>query len=324
MPVIGRTTEMALVSLSLDGKACGFVRSVVGGDITAPVIPEASGPDGFVVKRLGSPVVEDLELKVGLSMDSALYDWIAATWDRKFERKDGAIVASDASRKATTTRPFTQALISATTFAAFDASSKDAASMTVRLAPENITTATATGTLGAPPPDKKWLAANFRLELDGIDCSKVNKIDSFTVELVLAVHTIGEDRDPTVSPGALEFPTLSVSVADDSAQTWAAWFDDFVVKGNNDPSKEKGGAIVFLAPDLKTELGRVILHNVGICALRHPLQGSGAEQVFRLTAELYCERMELQIGAPVVTPTPTPDPVHIVPPPPIKPSRVGG
>ena len=65
-----------------------------------------------------------------------------------------------------------------------------------------------------------------------------------------------------------------------------------------DPSGSTG-ALVFLAPDLKAELGRVTLRNLGIFALRHPRASAGTEAVQMVIAELYCERMELRVGAAV-------------------------
>ena len=74
------------------------------------------------------------------------------------------------------------------------------------------------------------------------------------------------------------------------------WFEDFVVKGNNGDANEKSGALLFLAPDLKAELARITLHNLGIFALRRDRQGAGTDAIQRVTAELYCERMELAVG----------------------------
>jgi hypothetical protein len=87
------------------------------------------------------------------------------------------------------------------------------------------------------------------------------------------------------------FPNLRVTFGQASLQTWSDWFDDFVVKGDNGDDKEKNGAIVFLDPTLKQELGRIELKNVGIFALRRQ---PSTEQVPRATAELYVESMELK------------------------------
>ncbi len=158
-----------------------------------------------------------------------------------------------------------------------------------------------------PSPQKRFLPSNFRLEIDGLDCSKVSKIDSFTVKQSIVADPIGETRDVPNEPGKLDFPNLRITLAEAGAATWTAWFDDFVLKGNNDESAEKGGRIVFLAPDLKQELGRIELHNLGIFALRHP--APAAEAVSRVVAELYCERMEFQVGNPAPKP-PAPTPIQ--------------
>ena len=77
---------------------------------------------------------------------------------------------------------------------------------------------------------------------------------------------------------------------------WSAWFDEFVVKGSNDDQHELSGAIVLLAPDRKQELARVELQQVGIFALRRDSAEAGRDQVARVVAELYCERMALKIA----------------------------
>ena len=54
-----------------------------------------------------------------------------------------------------------------------------------------------------------------------------------------------------------------------------------------------------------------MLHDVGISALRQvPVAANDA--VRRLAADLYCERMEFQLGPPA-TPTPTPTKVPVRP-----------
>ena len=223
MPVVGRIT--GLVSLSLDGVACGFVRSVSGGDISAPVLEEKPDPAGFVQKRLGTPAYEDIALQVGLGMGPALYDWIAATWARNFERKDGAIAATDVNLQVKSNREFLGAQIGAVTFPALDIAAKDTAFLTVTLTPASVMTATASGSLVAPQAEKKWLPANFRLELDGIDCSRVSRIDSFTVTVETGAAQAGGPPAPHVEPSTIDFPNLSVTVAEAGAQSWIDWFD---------------------------------------------------------------------------------------------------
>jgi phage tail-like protein len=297
---------------NLDGVKCGFLKAVDGGGISADVIGEKAGPDFFVKKHIGQPKYEDVVITFGFEMAQNVYDWIAASWKQNYSRKDGSIVVTDASLKAISERQFFHALISEVTIPALDASSKDAGFFTLTFSPELIREVKAAGKLVMPKPvpQKRFLPANFRLEIDGLDCSKVSKIDSFTVKQTVVTDDIGQLRDPVKEPGKVDFPNLSVTLSEAGDATWVDWFQDFVVKGNNGDAAEKSGRIVFLAPDLKAELGRIELHNVGIFALRHP--PSAAETVSRVVAELYCERMELLVGKPAPAPAPAP----VEPPPP--------
>ncbi len=75
------------------------------------------------------------------------------------------------------------------------------------------------------------------------------------------------------------------------------WSDDFIAKGNNGDDREKNGAIVFLDASLKNELGRINLFNCGIAGLSPEPQVANSEAIRRVTAEVYCEQMELVSGA---------------------------
>ena len=297
---------------NLDGVKCGFVKAVEGGGISAEVIEEKVGPDYFTKKHIGQPKYEDITLTLGFEMMQDVYDWIAASWKQNYARKDGSLVATDANLQAKSAREFYHALISEVTIPALDAASKDAAYLSLRFSPEYTRTVKAAGKLIAPKPaaQKKFVPSNFRLEIDELDCTKVSKIDSFTVKQTVATDDIGDGRDIAKEPGKLDFPNLRITIAEAGAATWDAWFEDFVIKGDNDESKEKRGRIVFLTVDRKQELGRIELFNLGIFGLRH--QAAAGDAVPRVVADLYCERMELQIGKPVAPekpPAPAPTPI---------------
>jgi hypothetical protein len=280
-------------ALELDGAASGFVKSVEGGDISAEVVAEPVGPQPFAKKHLGNVKYEELTLGVELGMTADVYEWIAGSWAGKPNRRNGAIVEADANLDVKRRREFHDALVTETTVPALDASAKTPAELTVKVAPESITSTKGSGKLTrAAAKQKQWLVANFRLELGDLDAKTVSKIDAFTVKQTVVADDIGARRDFQLEPGHVEFPNLRVTLAESGAQTWSDWFDDFVVKGNNGDDREKNGSIVFLDPSLKQELGRVDLKNVGIFALRR--QSSAGDRVARVTAELYVESMELK------------------------------
>jgi hypothetical protein len=285
-------------ALQLEGVSCGFLKAVDGGDISAEVISEPMGSSTFVTKHIGPPKYEDFEVQVGFGMATAFYDWIAAAWNMNYQRKSGSIVGTDFKLTPISKRQFVDALITETTIPALDASAKDPVYLTVKFSPEYTRNAKPTGTVGKVTADKQkaFLPSNFRVEIDGLDCSKVNKVAALTVKQTVVSDDIGDARDYLKEPAKLEFPNLKITLAEATAKTWDTWFDDFVVKGNNGAANEKNGALVLLTPDRKTELARITLHNVGIFALRRR-QVANDESIKRVTAELYCERMELQVGA---------------------------
>jgi hypothetical protein len=283
--------------LTLDGVQAGFLRSVEGGAAVADVVVEP-GSDFFAKKRLGALRYEPFTLAFDLSLDQSVYEWIAQTWKGLYSRRDGSIVSVSHDGKAVSEREFFQALVSAVTVPAIDAASNEPAALTVELAPESARTQKTSGTAATLPgaKPKLWLPANFRLAIDGLDAKRVSKIDSFTVRSAAVEDTVGELRDVVRAPAKVEFPNLRITLAESGAQTWFDWHDDFVVKGNNDETREKGGSLTFLAPNLKDELGEIRFFNLGIFRLAPLPRPSGSDQVARLVADLYCERMELSVG----------------------------
>jgi phage tail-like protein len=285
-------------AFQLDGQVCGFLNSVRGGNVSADVITEPADRSGFAKKHIGLPKYEEFAVQFGFAMANELYDWISASWDRKYARKNGAVVSTDNKLAPVAEVQFTNALLTETTIPALDASSKEAAYLTVKFAPEYTRAGKPSTKLGKLATDKQkvFTAANFKVEIDGLDCSRVNKVDAFTIRQVVVPANVGEARATVRKPGNVEFPNLTITFAEATAKTWNAWFEDFVIKGNNGDGAEKSGAVVLLSADLKKELARITLHNVGICALRR--QPVSDTAVRRVTAELYCERMELKVGAP--------------------------
>jgi phage tail-like protein len=284
--------------LVLDGVTCGFLKSTDGGAAVAEVVSVPNGPTYFAKKHLGPLRYSPLAMQFGMSMTNDLYDWINASWSDSASRKSGAVIAADFRGVPVSQREFFNALITEVAFPKLDGSSKEPAYLTLRCAPEYTRTGKASGAVSPVVKNQKAsLVSNFRLTIDRLDCTKVHSIDPFTVKRMVAADAIGDTRDFQKQPGRLEFPNLTITLAESSAQSWFDWFDDFVIKGNCDDSKEKKGSIACLAPNMADELLRIDLFNVGIFALAPDKPDASADTVATVTAQLYCERMELHIGA---------------------------
>jgi hypothetical protein len=293
----GRTFGASRFVLELDGNPVGFLRSAEGGAISAEVV-SVHGQSYFDEKHIGQVRYEDFALELDLSLDASVYDWIAKTFIGKPQRRDGSIIAVDTQFKARSELQFFQALLTEVAVPVMDAGSKDAAFLTVKFAPEYTRMKKGSGASIkiSTAKQKAWHVSNFKLEIDGLDCTKVSKIEAFTVKQAVVRDDIGDVRQVVREPSRLDFPNLRISVAESAAQTWSDWFDDFVVKGNDDSTKERQGKLTFLAPDLKQALGEVALFGLGIFRLEREPQVAGIETVSRLRADLYCERMELGVS----------------------------
>ncbi|HEV8543539.1 MAG TPA: phage tail protein [Verrucomicrobiae bacterium] len=283
--------------LNLDSANTGLLNTVSGGGVSADVLQEQDGTTYFAKKHIGQPKYEDFSMDVGFGMSKPFYDWISDAFDGKATRKNGAIIMADYNFAELQRATFQNALIGEVTIPACDGSAKDAAYLTVKFLPELTKWVPSNGTkttsaLGNAK-QKLWVPSNFRLEIPGLDCTRVSKIEAITVKQKIVENSVGQARNYQIEPTSLEFPNLVITLSTASASAWTAWSDDFIVAGKNTFDFEKKGTLTLLSPDLKEELARVSLFGLGISRLTRSL----ATGVPTITVELYVERMEIDFMA---------------------------
>ena len=266
-----------------------------GGSVYADVISVFEAGLQFARKHIGSPKYEDFAIPIGVAASDGLFNWVAGSWGANPESRDGAVLGVDANFNIKSEVGFSGAFVVETEIPALDAASKQAGHLTVRFQPEFIDVKAAAGKLSLILAKQKlWRTANFRLQIDGLDCSKVSRIDAFTVARKVTSVTSGSGEVSLV-PEKVEFPNLRITLSQSSALTWVDWHETFVVNGNNDDSFERNGTISFLSNDFKTELSRIDLHHLGIIRLAsNPIDAKSG--IARLTADIYCEEMVLGPG----------------------------
>lgn len=290
LPVMGQSSGGSSV-LIIDGVQAGTLNRVTGGAISADVINEA-GRNTFTKKHIGAVKYESFQMSFGLSMAPSLYDLLGDALRSGTSRFDGEVVAVDFNRTIKSEREFRSALITEIGFPAMDAASKETGLLSVTVKPSQIRSTAGSGKL---PPNsdsrpRAWLSSNFRLELDGLDAGRVTRIEPFSMKRPVS-EGIGQSRVFGGISGKWEFSNLKITLSEASAKTWQQWHEDFVIRGNNDDGEEKSGSLVFLSPDLKTELGRVNFSQCGIYRLAEAIAANGALLPGYVTAELYCEQM---------------------------------
>jgi len=292
--------------IELDGIAAGWISSVEGGHATSDVVVEKLGPDHIHKKHLAGVKYEDISVQCGTGMSKGFYEWIKASFDHNYARKNGAIIAADYNYKEHSRLTFYNGLITEVGFPALDAASKDAAKMTIKFSPEYTRETTTTGgpSIAGKYPiqanvQKKWLPANFRLKIDGLDdpCARVTKIEALVVKQKVIENAVGEMRDFEKEPASVEIPNLVITFAESHSKPFYDWHEDFVIKGNNGEDKEKGGTLEFLTPNLQETLFTITFQHLGIFKLTPDKVESGSEAIRRVKAEMYCEDMKFDYKA---------------------------
>ena len=175
--------------------------------------------------------------------------------------------------------------------------------MTVRLSPEHTRREPGSGKRQSGQVGSKgqkrdqWTPANFRLQIDGLDCTGVTKIEPVAVTAVVAEEPSGEYRDYEKSVGHLEVSDLVVTVSENKAATFHAWHDDFVIKGKNGSQYEKNGTLEYLSSNMQDVLLTLQLRNLGIFRLASA-EATSSETIPRVTASMYCEEITLGTSIP--------------------------
>ena len=287
----GRSFTSGRFALELDGAFQGFLASTVGGEAFAEVIEVGA------LKHPGLPQYEDITVEFDFSMASSTFDWMKACMDGSRLRKSGAIIVADFNFKELTRLNFFEALITEIGWPALDAASKEPGRLSLEFSPDVTRRKPGSGAAIAASVkvQKKWLPANFRLKIDGLEaaCTKVNKIEALVVKQKFLVNSDGARE-----PGRLEYPNLVVTLAESAADPFFDWAESFIIKGVNGQKDEKRGSIDFLALDLKTVLATLTFSNLGIFRCAPEKAEAGADAIRRVKAEMYCESMSFSMPAP--------------------------
>jgi hypothetical protein len=281
--------------IEIDGVRAA-VKEASGGAAFGDAVSEKLGPDHVVHKHVGGVQYEEIALVVGADMPKPLASWTTDTLNLRFAHKSGAILGLDGGKEVSR-RAFTNGLLTDVVFPELDASSKDVAYITVKISPEYTRLAppnAAAMTAQATPPQKMTMASAFRLQIDGLDTSRVSKIEALDVKMKVGTDPIGEQRDYTKAPVNLEIPNLVFYVSESHADSIAKWHEDFVVKGNNGQDKEKNGRI-----DLLSSSGQAVysleLQHLGITHFT-PEPYAADDATRKVRVEMYVEQMKFTPG----------------------------
>lgn len=290
-------------AVEIDQVPAGWCYSAEGGNATADVIAEKIGTDHLQRKHLGPLKFEEISISCGAGMSKSIYDWIKTGFNQTSNqagRRNGAIIQADYDSNEISRLSWLNGLMTEFGMPALDAASKDAAKMSIKFAPETTKRTTGAGGKATMPNNNKqaklWTASNFRLKIDGMDCSRVSKIEALTVKQKTVENAVGELRDYEKEPASVEVPNLVITIAESHSKEFYDWHDDFVIKGHNDQDREKGGSLEYLSSNLGQVLFTLNFKQLGIFKITPEKAEAGQEQIRRLKVEMYMEDMEFQFS----------------------------
>jgi phage tail-like protein len=286
-------------ALELDKRTdLGMFRSIEGGSIKADVMTYQNGGTYDRWRQLGKPKFEDIKLQVGMAMSAPFYEWIKQFFQGKAVRKDGAIVAADFYYKERARREFTDAMIKELTFPKLDGQDKSTAYMSVSLSVEDIKFVKGGGAElkqnAGDEAQKSWKACNFRFFLDGFDCKRVTKVDSFTIKQNILEYASGGRRSVSKSPSAIDFPQLSFYLPEADAQPLFEHFMKRGVKGEV-PGRLNGHLEMF--DNQQTTVFNVAFNNCDINNVQPDKADSTTEEIKQVKVDLYTESMSFTYSA---------------------------
>jgi hypothetical protein len=288
--------------LSIDGrKTTAYLKSLDGGWGRHSLVDERIGPENIAIKHGAVADVDPFSFEFGLSGANQVLAWIRESWRKEPKPANGEIVHANFNMEPMFTHQFQGALITETTFPAFDGGSKDAAYIKVKCQP--YATAISKGGGGKlrathGQKQKLWMSSGFRLNIDGIDDMKyTNKIESFTIKQGVKKMYTGKFRHPELIPTKIEFPNISGTISLEYAQGLLDWYNKYVYKGASDRTAQKSGSLEFLSPNRADVLFRINLYELGLLNTSIVQSTANADQIKRVKFEMYVGRMDLEPAA---------------------------
>lgn len=281
--------------LEIDNARVAFLKKFEGLAFEADIVQHDSGPMNMQTKHVANFKYTPGKATIGAAMGKGMYTWIQQSFRKQYATKSGAFIAGDFNYKATHRIDFMNALITEVTMPAFSGDSKEAAYIDVSFETEMVRHTKGGGEdirSDYGVKQKAWQCSNFRFDLGDLPTKRVAKIDSFTWKQAVVADQIGHLREYTKHPANVKVPDLKVSISSADEGPWADWAKSWFTDGNHLASDHKAGAIVFLGPNMKDEIGRVELKGVGLKKFSHAANEANSEKIKRFDVELYVEEMD--------------------------------
>lgn len=273
--------------LSSDGQSLGFLKSANCGTVGAEVTRMLPGKGIVDPKQIGPAQYEPCTFTFGLSMDKAIYGWIAEGLVGNAAPKNLTVQSLDFEYKERSLLELVRAHLTEFSMPALDAAVKDVAYMTITVKPESMTVSPGSGAVVKAPvgaKEKVWLPSNFRFEFGKGELKKVSKMSSFRLELA------------GTEPQRALLGNFTITVPETDLGGFDKLLTQFVVEGQNTQENETTANVTLLDPTLLITLGTLSFTGVGMVSGDFVGTQAGAETIARREYTLYAEGASLTIA----------------------------
>jgi len=170
-------------ALEIDGNVVGFLKGVGAASLTVDTPATKLTSDNILNETTGTIPYSEVSVQCGVGMSSALYDWIKAECGGNYPTHRGGIIVTDSNLKPIQELKFSNAVISEVTFPSVLSRDNTATSMVIHISASNMSLAAITsGPLTPPARHQPWEQGDYKLTIQGVDCTQVSRIDSLTIQ----------------------------------------------------------------------------------------------------------------------------------------------
>jgi hypothetical protein len=285
---LGLTTAADLFGLSdgglipivtLDGTVYR-VASWEGGDPRASVVTENLGPPNQPKKNVADITLDPISIEVPLPLPAAFLALLTdfcinqATSKTLFLSQYSPVPVPGIS-----SLQVNQAILTAVKFPAFDTGSTVTAQISFVFNPMSesfVGAPAAPAAIVSVPPIS---SANYALQIDGVNSSRITHLEPFVITRPIPVNPIGPTTQPS-GPAVVAFPDLVMRIAPADAADWTAWRDSFFFDGHHLDADEKSGSLALGVPGTTGGLTLQLSHIGPKSAFISGKSGSSPSHVF--------------------------------------------
>lgn len=281
-------------ALELNGQFVGHLHSFKSQDFAPSKTAPQFGKSPMRTKVPSQPI---LTIQAGGGMSPALYSWIETSLNSSASRRHGAIIPGGFNSQATPRIDFSSALITEVAFPSWDASSKDAAYLSIKLSPGKVTYQKSKGGKRPPPPHKSrgWLASNYRFMIQGMEKASayVLRIEPLVMKLLPPAKVSRREPRALSLSAKWAISPLEITVPMPHGQPFVDWANIEMIQGSN--AKTKNAQLQILSPDLKTPLLILNFKSLGIMQVSVSPLEAGSEKVSTMKVKMAVESMKINI-----------------------------